>query len=141
MRAGPRRHHGAKTLVLPREQAENLEPIGALVIRNGLYSINGKFIDGVEGDDHGVMVLRDGTMRGGNSSFYGSYSRSSGKWRGEITSQEHTLAFATRPFARKTVSVGFTGTYNDETAEFDAVALLGKQSVELKATLRLLIAD
>jgi hypothetical protein len=113
------------------------------MIRNGLYSINGKFMDGIEGDDNGVLVLHDGTMRGGNSFFYffGCYSCSDGKWRGEITSQEHAPAFAARPFARRTVSVGFSGTYNDETAEFDAVALVGKRSLQLKATLRLRIAD
>jgi hypothetical protein len=113
------------------------------MIRNGLYSINGKLLDDAKGSDNGVMMLRDGGLRGGNSFFYfyGSYSCSSGKWRGEIISQEHTLAFATRPFARKLVSVGFTGTYDDETAEFNAAVLLGKRSVQMAATLRLLLAD
>ena len=33
------------------------------------------------------MVLRDGTMRGGDSFFfaYGSYTSADGKWKGELT--------------------------------------------------------
>ena len=30
------------------------------MMRNGLYSIEGKALDGVEGGDSGVLVLRDG---------------------------------------------------------------------------------
>ena len=51
------------------------------MIRNGLYSIEAKALDGVEGGDTGVMDLRDGTIRGGTSFFYfvGTYSSSGGK--------------------------------------------------------------
>jgi hypothetical protein len=56
------------------------------MIRDGLYSIKGKALDGVEGGDSGVVVLRDGTIRGGTSFFYfiGTYSCSDGRWKGEI---------------------------------------------------------
>ena len=37
--------------------------------------------------------------------------------------------------------MGFTGTYTDEGAEFEATALVGKQSARLKVIFRLLIAD
>jgi hypothetical protein len=37
--------------------------------------------------------------------------------------------------------MGFTGTYTDDGAEFEATALVGKPSVRLKVIFRLLIAD
>ena len=112
-------------------------------IRNGLYALSVEVQDGVKGGDNGVVVLRDGTIRGGDSFFYfiGSYSCSGRKWKGEVTSQEHTPALVTRPFARKIATIGFSGTYTDERAESDNTALLGKQSVRFKTTLRLLMAD
>ena len=78
-------------------------------------------MDGVDGGDSGVLVLRDGTIRGGTSFFYliGTYSCSNGRWKGEMTSQEHFQAPATRPMARRIVSIGFSGTYT---------ALVGKRS-------------
>ena len=39
------------------------------MIRNGLYSVKVEIQDGIEGGDNGVVVLRDGTIRGGNSFF------------------------------------------------------------------------
>jgi len=49
------------------------------------------------------MVLRDGTMRGGGPFFYtvGSYTCSGGKWKGEMTSQEHSPIIGTHRWARK----------------------------------------
>lgn len=113
------------------------------MIRNGLYALSVKLQDRVEGGDNGVVVLRDGTIRGGDSFFYfvGSYSCCGSKWKGEVTSREHTAALANRPFARKVATIGFTGTYNDAGAESDNTALLGKQSVSFKTSLRLLVAD
>ena len=65
------------------------------------------------------MVLRDGTMRGGGGFYYtvGSYTCSGGKWKGEMTSQEHSPIAGTYPWARKVMSIGFTGTYFDDGAE------------------------
>jgi hypothetical protein len=113
------------------------------MIRNGLYALSAEIQDGLEDDDSGVAILRDGTIRGGDSFFYfsGTYSCSGGKWKGELTSQEHTPALATRLFARRVATIGFTGTYTDEGAESDNTALLGKQSVRFKSILRLLIPD
>ena len=37
------------------------------MIGNGLYHITVETLDGVQGGNQGVMVLRDGTMRGGDS--------------------------------------------------------------------------
>jgi hypothetical protein len=113
------------------------------MIRNGLYSVTSKLMDGVEGGATGVSVLQDGTMRGGGSIYYhvGSYVGSGGKWKGELTIREHTPAEIIRAFARREVSMGFSGTYNDIDAEFDATALVGKRSIQLKVIFRLLIPE
>src|SRR5260221_13380493 len=76
------------------------------------------------------MVLRDGTMRGGGGFYYtvGSYTCSGGKWKGEMTSQEHSPIAGTYPWARKVLSIGFTGIYSDDGAEFEATALAGIDS-------------
>ena len=88
-------------------------------------------------------MLRDGVMYGGDSFFYyiGTYSSSNGRWKGEMTSQEHTEAPTTRPMAGRVVNVGFSGTYTDNGAEAGATALIGKRSVRYDAILRLLVAD
>jgi hypothetical protein len=113
------------------------------MIRNGLYSVISKLLDGVEGGATGVSVLRDGTMRGGGSIYYhvGSYVCSGGKWKGELTIREHKPAEITKVFAGKVVSMGFDGTYTDDAAEFDATALAGKRSIQLKVFFRLLTPD
>jgi hypothetical protein len=114
------------------------------MIRNGLYHITVEMLDGIDGGNQGVMVLRDGTIRGGDSFFYayGSYTAASGKWKGEVTNQKHSPTFGARPvWERKVVTIGFTGTYTDETAEGDGMALAGKQSIRFKSKLRLLIPD
>jgi hypothetical protein len=38
-----------------------------MMIRNGLYHITVEMLDGIQGGNQGVMVLRDGHMRGGDS--------------------------------------------------------------------------
>jgi T3SS negative regulator,GrlR len=114
------------------------------MIRNGLYHITVEMLDGIEGGNQGVMVLRDGTMRGGDSFFYayGSYAAANGNWKGEVTNQEHSPTFGARPiWERKIVTIGFTGSYTDDTAEGDGMALAGKLSIRFKSRLRLLIPD
>ena len=51
------------------------------MIRNGLYHCKTTFLDGVVGGSDGVMVLRDGTLRGGDSFYfcYGTYTCANGK--------------------------------------------------------------
>jgi hypothetical protein len=114
------------------------------VIRNGLYFYSSKALDGVVGGADGVMVLRDCKMLGGTPYFYfiGTYTSSGGKWKGELTDQEHTPAPAGLPTAGKgLVAFGFNGTYTDDGAQFYATALVGKRSLQYHATLRLLVAD
>ena len=65
-----------------------------------------------------------------------------GKWKGEVTNQEHSPTFGARlVWERKVVTIGFTGTHTDESAEGDGMALAGKQSIRFKSRLRLLIPD
>lgn len=113
-------------------------------MKNGLYSLRIDMLDGVEGSNTGVMVMRDGIIRGGDTYFYyvGSYSFADGKWKGELINHEHTPTYGERPvFGRKEVGIGFTGTYSDDSAEADAMALAGKQSIRFTAKLRLLVPD
>jgi hypothetical protein len=101
-------------------------------------------LDDAEGGATGVSVLRDGTMRGGGPIYYhvGSYVCSGGKWKGELTVREHTPPEITEAwFTRQVVSMGFNGTYTDDDAEFDATALVGKRSVQMKVIFRLLTLD
>jgi hypothetical protein len=113
------------------------------MIKNGLYAISTRLLDGVGGGATGISLLRNGRMFGGDSFLYhvGSYQCSAGKWKGEVTSQEHTPTVNVRPFAGHVASMGFAGTYTDEGAEFEATALVGKRSIRLKTVFRLLIAD
>jgi hypothetical protein len=39
------------------------------------------------------------------------------------------------------VTIGFTGTYTDDSAETGGIALAGKQSIRFKSRLRLLVPD
>jgi len=78
------------------------------MIRNGLYLAETTFLDGVDAYNRHVMVLRDGTMRGGGGYYYtvGSYTCSGGKWKGEMTSREHSPISVTYPWARKISASG-----------------------------------
>jgi len=100
-------------------------------------------LDGVEVGQTGISALRDGKMLSGSAFLYhvGSYRCSDGKWKGEVTSREHTPSVKVRPFAGHIATIGFAGTYTDKRAEFSATALVGKRSLRLKTVFRLLIAD
>jgi hypothetical protein len=111
------------------------------MIRNGLYVTVGKVLDGVEGSLTGVSVLRDGSMHGGTAFFYhvGSYRCSEGKWKGSMIHREHNPAPVTAVFAGKEFTTGFSGTYTNDSAEFEAAVLSGKRSFRMKVTFRLLV--
>jgi hypothetical protein len=78
---------------------------------NGLYSINTKLLDGIDGGATGISVLRNGKILGGGSVLYhfGSYDCSDGKWKGEVTSREHTPSIDVRPFAGHIASMEAPG--------------------------------
>src|SRR5579871_2475671 len=68
--------------------------VGQGSIRNGLYSIHIRTLDGVDGGLTGVMLLNDGRILGGDAFFYclGTYTSANGRWKGQILNQEHTPA-------------------------------------------------
>jgi hypothetical protein len=110
------------------------------MLRNGLYALAAVSIDGVGVEVGGVLILHNGKVLGGDSYvFYtGTYECSDGKWKGEITSREHTPT--TRPVAERVQHVEFSGTYNDAEAEADATVLVAKQRIRYDAMLRFLAA-
>src|SRR5882757_7561202 len=112
-----------------------------IMMKNGLYSLAAVAIDGVDVEVGGVLILQDGRLLGGGSYVYytGTYECSDGKWKGDMTSQEHTPT--TRPMVERVQRIRFSGTYNDAGAEADATAFVGKQRTRYDATLRFLVAD
>lgn len=116
--------------------------VGADGIGNGLYSIHIRMLDGIDAGNSGVMLLRDGSIRGGDAFFdyIGAYSAANGRWKGELVNREHTTAKGERPlFGGHEVGIGFSGTYDQEGAEGEATALAGKRSIRFKAVLRKLV--
>jgi hypothetical protein len=113
------------------------------MIRNGLYSVVSRALDGVQDGDTGVILLRDGELLGGSSYFYwfGNYTCSEEKWKGELSTQEHISVRPQRVMAGKVGTVGFSGPYTVDTVEMNITALVGKRSIRYAATLRLLKAD
>jgi len=132
------------TILSPIDDADapppgTVDPDG---IGNGLYSIHIRMLDGIDAGNSGVMMLRDGLIRGGDAFFdyVGAYSASNGRWKGEIVNREHTPSRGERPvFGGHEVGIGFSGTYDDEGAEGEATALAGKRSIRFKAVLRKLV--
>jgi hypothetical protein len=113
---------------------------GAMSVTNGLYSIQIEMRDGGHGHASGVLMLIDGTIAGGDSHFYytGTYTADRGKWRGELTTNEHTKSVGVLPlFGGREVTCGFTGTYAGDGAEVEGTALVGKTSVSFHARLAL----
>ena len=114
-----------------------------MTVTNGLYSIQTEMRDGGRGHASGVIVLLDGKVAGGDSNFYytGSYSADSGKWRGELTTNQHTKTVGVLPlFGGREVTCGFMGTYSADSAVVNGIALVGKTSVMIEAKLTLLSA-
>jgi hypothetical protein len=108
-------------------------------IRNGLYSLNIRMLDGIDSGNTGLMVLHDGTIRGGDAHFdyVGAYSSAQGRWKGELINHTHTPTMGQRPlFGDREVGIGFSGTYDEDGAEGEATALAGKRSIRFKAMLR-----
>jgi len=126
---------------ISEEAAPRALPAGQGGIKNGLYSIHIRMLDGIDGGNTGVMVLLDGRIRGGDAFFdyIGAYSSANGRWKGEIVNHEHTPSQGERPvFGGYEVGIGFSGTYTDEGAVGEATALAGKRSIRFAAVLRLL---
>jgi hypothetical protein len=113
---------------------------GAMTVTNGLYTIHTEMTEGGRGHASGVIVLLDGKIAGGDSHFYytGSYSAQNGKWRGELTTNQHTKPVGVLPlFGGREVTCGFMGTYSADAAFVNGTALVGKTSVLIEAKLTL----
>jgi hypothetical protein len=111
-------------------------------MKNGLFSIHIHMLDGVEGRDSGVTILRDGHLISGGPYFWsvGTYTAGNGTWKGHFATNQHT-PFAdplVRPlFGGHEVTSGFSGTYTDEDAEVYGTTLVGgTRSMSFHATLK-----
>jgi hypothetical protein len=91
-------------------------------VLNGLYIFEIEMRDGKRGQAKGVVVLCDGRIMGGDSYFYytGSYTFRNGKWRGDMTVNQHTEAVGkTLVFGGREVTCGFSGDYSADGAEVE----------------------
>ena len=99
-----------------------------------------KLLDWAYEPASGVVVLRDGTMRGGGPFAYytGSYSIKENHVKGELVVNLHTpyppgdLHF----FHGRDIGIGVSGTCDDDNADLFGTVLVGTRSVGLHATLR-----
>ncbi|MET4038675.1 hypothetical protein ABIC03_000360 [Bradyrhizobium sp. RT6a] len=129
---------------LTRLDDEGLPPQGTVGpggVVNGLYAIHLRALDGVDAGLSGVMLLMDGRILGGDAFFYylGSYSSADGRWKGEMLNQEHTPAKGENlVFGGNEVGIGFSGTCTADSGELEGIALAGKRSLRLAASLKLM---
>ena len=125
--------------LISEEAAAPVATAGQGGISNGLYSIHIRMLDGIDGGNTGVLVLHNGRIRGGDAFFdyVGSYTSANGRWKGELINHEHTPSQGERPvFGGYEVGIGFSGTYTDDAAVGEAVALAGKRSIRFSAVLK-----
>jgi len=111
----------------------------AEIMKNGLYSVHVKTLDGHFGKGSGVLVFRDGTLLGGDAFLYytGSYTTDGTTLKGELLVDQHTQPRDVAPlFGGRPVSIGFSGKIGDTESTIGGTALFGKQSIRLTATLR-----
>lgn len=111
-------------------------------MKNGLYSVAVRGLDGVDWPSSGVVVLRDGVLMGGGPYMYftGSYSFNNGKFKGEFILNQHTEAPSGHLFfGARDVGMGVHGTYEGDQAELNGTALVGKRSTAVQVTLRRLV--
>jgi len=105
-----------------------------VAMKNGLYSIHVRMLDGVKGRDSGILILRD----------EGSYAVGDGTWKGQLSTNQHS-PFPdplVRPlFAGQEVTSGFTGTFANDEAEVFGTTLVGNRSLTFHATLKKLADD
>jgi hypothetical protein len=113
--------------------------LGVGAMKNGLYSIHVRMLDGHPDRGSGVLVVCDGDMLGGNGSLYytGNYTCEGQRWKGELITSPHTRnPDRTTVFEDRDSGIGFSGTFEDDRAEARGTALLGKTSLTFRVTLR-----
>jgi hypothetical protein len=113
-------------------------------MKNGLYSIRIRMLDGVKGRASGVIILRDGVLLGGDPYFWsvGSYTVGNGTWKGDLVTNQHTPSktnMASPLFGGREVTSGFSGTFEDADSEVFGTTLAGTRSLSFRATLRRLV--
>lgn len=132
----------AVTTVLSEEAAPPARASGADGIANGLYALTIRMLDGIDAGNTGLMLLHDGSIRGGDAFFnyLGAYQSAGGRWKGELVNHEHTPSQGERPvFGGREIGIGFSGTYDATGALGEATALAGKRSIRFQAVLRFLL--
>lgn len=128
-------------LRIPHNEAPASSKNRAGAMRNGLFSIHVGLLDGRSGRGSGVIVFHDGQLLGGDLYLFytGSYvaNLANSTFRGEVIVNQHTPSRDVNPlFGGGEVSIGISGTFTDAAATMDGTALVGKQSLLFRATLR-----
>ena len=127
---------------LTRLDDEGLPPQGTIGpggVVNGLYAIHLRALDGVDAGTSGVSADGRPHPRAIRSRYLGSYSSADGRWKGEILNQEHTPAKGENPvFGGYEVGIGFSGMCTADSGELEGIALAGKRSLRLAASLKLM---
>jgi hypothetical protein len=108
-------------------------------MQNGLYSIHVRLGDGREGKGSGILVFNEGVILGGDAFLFytGKYSAEGSTVRGEVIVNQHTPSLDTNPiFGGLEVGIGFSGQFDETQATVSGTALVGRNSVIFRATLR-----
>jgi hypothetical protein len=108
-------------------------------MKNGLYSVTTRGLDGLDWPPGGVCFLRDGTVWGGGPFSYwvGSYTFNKGIVKGEAVLNLHTRPPVDHVYYNaKDVGIGFVGSYEDDEAKTTATVTVGKRSLALQLILR-----
>ena len=112
-------------------------------MKNGLYSIHVKLGDGRMEKGSGVLVFRDGEILGGDAFLFyvGSYEVKGAMLFGDVTIDQHTPSPDSAPlFSGRQVGSGFSGPFTETDAVLDGTALVGRESMIFRGTLKRLVA-
>lgn len=108
-------------------------------MRNGLFSIHVTLGDGRQRKGSGVLVFRDGEILGGDAYLFytGTYAVRDGTISGAVVVNQHTPTLEANPlFGGREVGIGFTGPCTDNSATVDGTALVGRESMIFRGTLK-----
>lgn len=111
-------------------------------MKNGLYSIHVTLGDGRMGKGSGVLVFRDGEILGGDAFLFytGRYEVRGASLFGEVVVDQHTPSPDSTPlFGGRQVGIGFSGPFTDGSATLDGTALVGRESMIFRGTLKKLV--
>jgi hypothetical protein len=112
---------------------------GTPMIRNGLWLVETHMQDSIKSVRRGVMIFRDGELLGGGKNSYTTGSYVANGANGGVRLPYRPI-LGNDPWARRIVTIGFSGTYTHDTAQRHGVAPLGKRLTRLEARFRLLKA-